>query len=98
MESLLNRSDVYVLNGVGNNSSQSILNTINFRKKKKNFQRTVVKPCSEIVRCIRLSWGGSSFLPSNIPWHHLQTSRELVSIASQWQSVGISKRTVCVVS
>ena len=39
MESLPNRSDVYILNGVGNNSSQSILNTINFRRKK-NFQRT----------------------------------------------------------
>ena len=67
METLPNRSDVYILNGVGNNSSQSILNTINFRRKKISED----KPCSEIVECIRLSWGGSAFLPSNIPQYHL---------------------------
>ena len=93
MESLPNRSDVYILNGIGNNSSQSILNN-QFAQKKKFSED---KPCSEIVRCIRLSWGGSSFLPSNIPHHHLQTSRELLHsqpMAKSWYF----QRTCCAVS
>ena len=42
----------------------------------------------EVLGC---TLGGPSFLPSNIPQHHLQTSRELIPVANQWQSVGNSR-------
>ena len=35
--------------------------------------------------------GWSFPLPLNIPQHLLQTTRELVPVASQWQSVGNSR-------